>query len=124
MFTIICTLGLDAEDAALNRPALVLNPPEVTDIQALLAGRHMPTLAALLDPDGPPRRALGIWPILALRGELQTLLANIAARRLPDQLVLALTLQRLDTACITAQEFGLNIYVTLAQDEAIVTSNE
>ena len=116
MLTITCTLGLDAEDAALNRAALVLRPPEVEEIQTLLIGRHAPTLAALLDPDGPPRSALGIWPILALRGELQTLLAGIAARQLPDQLVLALTLQRLDTACGTAQEFGMNLYVPVEQE--------
>jgi hypothetical protein len=116
MLTITCTLGLDAEDAALNRPALVLRPPEVADARALLAGRQVPTLAALLDPDGPPRRALGIWPILALRGELQTILAGIAARQLPDQLLPALTLQRLDTACATAQEFGLNLYVSVERE--------
>ncbi len=116
MLTITCKLGLDAEDAGLNRPALVLRPPEVDDIQALLAERHAPTLTALLDPVGPPLRALGIWPILALRGELQPILASIAARQLPDQLVPALTLQRLDTACGTAQEFGMNLYVTVERE--------
>jgi len=54
MLTITCKRGLDAEDAALNRAALVLRPPEVEEIQALLVGRHAPTLAALLDPDDPP----------------------------------------------------------------------
>ena len=117
MLTLTCKLGLDAEDAALNRAALVLRPFEVEEIQALLVGRHAPTLAAVfLDPDGPPRRALGIWPSLTLRGELQTILASIAARLFPDQLVLALTLQRLDTVCGTAQEFGMNLYVTVEQD--------
>jgi hypothetical protein len=116
MLTITCTLGLDAEDAALNRPALVLRPPEVDDVRALLMDRYAPTLSALLDPAGPPRHALGIWPILALRGELQSILAGIAARQLPDQLVLALTLQRLDTACGTAQEFGMNLYVTVDRE--------
>jgi hypothetical protein len=116
MLTIICKLGLDAEDAALNRPALVLRPPEVDDLRAHLAGRQVPTLVAILDPDGPPLRALGIWPILALRGELQTILASIAARQLPDQLLPALTLQRLDTVCGTAQEFGLNLYVTVERE--------
>jgi hypothetical protein len=116
MLTITCKLGLDAEDAALNRPALVLRPPEVDDIQALLAGRHAPTLTTLLNPDDSPLRALGIWTILALRGELQTILSSIAARQLPDQLVPALTLQRLDIACCTAQEFGLNLYVTAERE--------
>src|SRR5262245_41403334 len=116
MLTVTFTLGLDAEDAALNRPALVLRPPEVADLQALLAGRQVPTLVALLDPEGPPRRALGIWPILAMRGELQSMLTSIAARQLPDQLILALTLQRIDTACGTAQEFGLNLYVTVERE--------
>ena len=116
MLTIICKLGLDAEDAALNRPALVLRPPEVDDLRALPAGRQVPILVAILDPDGPPLRALGIRPLLALRGELQTILASIPARQLPDQLVPALNLQRLDTVCGTAQEFGLNLYVTVERE--------
>lgn len=116
MLTLTCTLGLDAEDAALNRPVLVLRPPEVADLLPLLATRHTPTLAAILTPDGPPRRALGIRPILALRGELQAILHGIAARQLTDQLVLALTLQRLDTACATAQDLGLNLYATIDID--------
>jgi hypothetical protein len=41
---------------------------------------------------------------------------SIAARQLPDQLVLALALQRLDTACGTAQEFGFNLYATAEQE--------
>lgn len=116
MLTITCTLGLDAEDAALNRPALVLRPPEVADLHALLSERHAPTLATVIAADGPPLRPLGIWPILALRAELRALLAGIAARQLPGQLLLALTLQRLDTACATAQEFGLNLYVAADPD--------
>ena len=116
MLTLTLTLGLDAEDAALNRPALILRPPEVADILDLLVERPMPTLAALLAAEGSPRRALGIRPILALRGELQTLLASIAAHQLHDQLVLALTLQRLDTACGTAQEFGMNLYARIDQE--------
>ena len=116
MLIITCTLGLDAEDAMLNRPVLVLRPPEVADMLPLLAARHTPTLAAILATDGPPRRALGIRSILALRSELQTILHGIAARQLPDQLVLALTLQRLDIACATAQDLGLNLYVSVDQE--------
>lgn len=116
MLTLTIKLGLDAEDAALNRAALVLRPPEVDDLQALLAGRHAPTLATLLVPDGPALRPLGIWPILALRGEMQNILAGIAAQHLPGQLLPALTLQRLDTACATAQEFGMNLYVTVERE--------
>jgi len=113
MMTVSCRLGLDAEGAALNRAALVLRPLEVADVRAFMVGRQAPTLTMLLEPEGPAVRALGIWPMLALRGELQALLAGIAARQLPDQLVLALTLQRLDTVCGTAQEFGMNLYVTV-----------
>ena len=39
MLTLTLTLGLDAEDAALNRPALILRPPEVADILDLLVER-------------------------------------------------------------------------------------
>ena len=116
MLTITCTLGLDAEDAARNRPALILRPPEVADILALLAQRPLPTLVALLNADDLLRHAFGSRSLLALRGELQTLLASIAAHQLPDQLVLALTLQRFDVACGTAQEFGLNLYATIERE--------
>lgn len=116
MLTITCTLGLDAEDAALNRPVVVLRPSEVEELLAHPATRCAPTLAAVLAPDGPPRRTLGIGAILALRGELQTILHGIAARQLPDRLVLALALQRLDTACGTAQELGLNLYVSVERE--------
>jgi hypothetical protein len=48
-----------------------------------------------------------------LRAELGTALTAISASQLPDALIVALTLQRLDSACWTALELGLNLYVVV-----------
>ncbi|MFN8516541.1 MAG: hypothetical protein U0232_24830 [Thermomicrobiales bacterium] len=90
----------------------MLRPLEVADVQAFPVGRQTPTLTTLLEVGGPAVCA-GDLADAGVAGELQAPLAESRARQLPDQLVLALTLQRLDTVCGTAQEFGMNLYVTV-----------
>jgi hypothetical protein len=116
MPTIICTLGTDPADAALNRPALVLRPAEREEALPLAQQGTAPLLATLLGADGTRRRTFGASEFPALRAELQAALIAIDAARLPDRLILALTLQRLDTTCRTAQELGLNLYVRIEND--------
>ena len=113
MPVIFCTLGTDAEDAALNRPVLVLRAAEVAGARALLDPQVTPLALALLEA---AQSAFGASQLPALHTELQQALARIAATDLPDTLVPALALQRLATACATAQEFGLNLYIR-AEDE-------
>lgn len=113
MPTIICTLGTDPEDAALNRPVAVLGPPEYDALRAVAAGGRLPTLAPLLADDGAERRTFGMSELPTLRAELAATLAAISADRLAAALVAALTLQRLDSACWTALELGLNLYVAI-----------
>ena len=111
MLTITCTLGLDAEDAALNRPVVVLTPAETAELLPLLPARAMPLLEALIGTADGQRRAFGMSQLPALQGELRAALAEIAAVVLADRLIVALALQRLATACETALEFGMNLYV-------------
>ena len=113
MPALLCTLGADAEDATLNRPVLVLRAAEVAGAHALLDPQATPLALALLAAAQP---AFGASQLPTLRAELQQALASIAAADLPDTLVPALALQRLATACATAQEFGLNLYIR-AEDE-------
>jgi hypothetical protein len=113
MPTIICTLGTDPEDAALNRPVAVLSLPEVEALTAVAAADRLPTLAPLLADDGGDRRTFGMSELPTLRAELAATLAAISADRLPTALVAALTLQRLDSACWTALELGLNLYIII-----------
>jgi hypothetical protein len=117
MPTIICTLGTDPADAALNRPVLVLRPAEYDELRELAQGHQTSLLLTLLGPGGAHRRTFGASELPQMRAELHTALVAIEATRLPDRLILALTLQRLDTACQTAQELGLNLYVRVENDE-------
>lgn len=114
--TIVCTLGTDPADAALNRPVLVLRPAEAEDLAFLAHADTTPLLAAFLGAEGA-RRTFGMSELPRLRAELRAALGDIAAARLPDQLITALTLQRLDAACATALELGLNLYVLVEHDE-------
>jgi hypothetical protein len=113
MPTITCTLGTDHADAALNRPALVLRPAEVEELQPLAGAGAMPILSAFL---GAEQRSVGASQLAALRAELRAALVAIDAAQLPGRIVPALALQRLDTACWTAQELGLNLYVRVEED--------
>jgi hypothetical protein len=61
---------------------------------------------------------VGAGEFAELRAELRRLLSGVTAPRLPERLPLALSLQRLDTACATAQEFGLNLYLSVADDRS------
>ncbi len=115
MPTISLTFGQDAADAAATRPAVVLRPAEVAELLNLPAA-EAPRLGALLAAEGAGRRTLGAGQLPGLRLELRALLGAIAAAQLPGRLTLALALQRLDTACATAQEFGLNLYLTADAD--------
>ena len=116
MPTLISTLGTDPADAALNRPVLVLRPAEYDELRELAGERATPLLLALLGPGGAHRRTFGASELPGLRGEIHAALVAIDAARLPDRLVLALTLQRLATTCGTAQELGLNLYVRVEDD--------
>ena len=113
MPALLCILGTDAEDAALNRPVLMLHAAEVAGARALLDPQATALALALLEAAQP---AFGASQIPTLQAELQQALARIAAADLPNTLVPALALQRLATACATAQEFGLNLYIR-AEDE-------
>ena len=115
MPTICCTLGLDAADAVLNRPAVVLRPAETAALEVFAAARPMPLTRAALGAEGM-RRVFGMSELPALREELRAGLVAIEAAALPGQLVLALALQRLVTVCGTALEFGMNLYVRLADE--------
>jgi hypothetical protein len=115
MPTVDCTLGTDQADAALNRPVLVLRPEEVRLLRAPAVLSAAPRLAGLLGRDGAVR-VVGAGGLAELRAELRRLLSGVTAPRLPGQLPLALSLQRLDTAGATAQEFGLNLYLSVADD--------
>ena len=116
MPALICTLGYDPEDAALNRPVAVLGLPEYEALAALTAGGRVPLLAPLLAADAAPRRTFGHGELPTLRAELGTALAAIGAAQLPDSLITALTLQRLDSACWTALELGLNLYLVIERE--------
>lgn len=70
-------------------------------------------LGGLIAANGPVCRAAGAGQLPGLRRELRRLLGDMPAEELPDRLALALSLQRLDTACATAQEFGFTLYLTL-----------
>ncbi|MGN6362705.1 MAG: hypothetical protein ACTHMJ_16935 [Thermomicrobiales bacterium] len=113
MPALLCTLGTDAEDAALNRPVLVLRAAEVAGARALLDPQLAPLALTLLTAW---QAVFGASRLPTLRAELQQALARIAAADLPDTLVPALALQRLATTSATAQEFGLNLYIR-AEDE-------
>jgi hypothetical protein len=116
MPTLISTFGTDPADAALNRPVLVLRPVEYDELRELAQERETPLLLALLGSGGAHRRTFGASELPLLRAELHAALVAIDAARLPDRLILALTLQRLDTTCQTAQELGLNLYVRVEED--------
>ncbi len=118
MPTVRLTLGQDAADAVLNRPVVILRPAEVAALLALpaVSSGEARRLAAILAGDGPFPRALGAGQLSGLRLELRRLLEAIGAPQLPGQLPLAIALQRLDTACATAQEFGLNLYPAVDDD--------
>ena len=113
MPAILCTLGTDAEDAALNRPVLVLRAAEVAGARARLDRQVTPLALALL---ASGQSVFGASQLPALHAELQQALARIAAADLPNTLVPALALQRLATACATAQEFGLNLYIRAEEE--------
>lgn len=113
MPTILCTLGTDPADAALNRPALILQPAEYVELARQADTGATPTLALFLGAGAAaPRRTLGASQLPVLRAEIRAALRAIGAAQLPRRLLLALSLQRLDSLCDTAQELGLNIYVT------------
>lgn len=116
MPTIICTLGTDPEDAALNRPVAVLGLPEVEALAVVAADGRLPTFAPLLDAAGAGRQTFGMSQLPTLRAELAAALAAISAAHLPGSLVPALALQRLDSACWTALELGLNLYVVVERE--------
>mgnify|MGYP001133517726 CR=1 FL=1 len=116
MPTIICVLGTDPADAALNRPVVVLGPAEVEEALPLVRSDRLPLLATLLGADGTARRTFGASEFAPLRAELRAALVAIDAARLPARLVPALALQRVDAACRTAQELGLNLYVRVEED--------
>lgn len=118
MPTLICTLGTDPADAALNRPVLVLRPEEVAEVATQARAQAAPTVALLLGGDGATRRTFGMSQLPALRAELGAALAAIAAPQLSSRLIAALALQHLDAACTTALELGLNLYVVLEEDGA------
>jgi len=110
--TLLCTLGTDPMDAALNRPALVLHAPEYAEVVGAVRAEATPTLALFLGGAGAAsRRTFGASQFPALRADLQVALAGIAAAQLPTQLLVALSLQQLASLCDTAQELGFNIYV-------------
>ena len=113
MPTIICTLGTDHADAALNRPALVLRPAEVEEVLPFVRAGAMPILSAFLNAE---QRSMGASQLPALRAELRAALSAIDAPQLPGRIVPALALQRLDSACWTAQELGLNLYARVEED--------
>ncbi|HEY8599489.1 MAG TPA: hypothetical protein VIL85_13715 [Thermomicrobiales bacterium] len=113
MSTITCTLGTDPEDATLNRPVAILHQPEFEALLAVAAAGGLPTFASLLGVVGEERRTFGMSELPRLRAELGAALTAISASRLPDSLIMALTLQRLDSACWTALELGLNLYVVV-----------
>jgi hypothetical protein len=115
MPVISCRLGLDRADAALNRPVLVLRPPEVEELSAAVGNREVPLLRAFLR-GGAGESSVGASELPALRAEVRRLLAELSAADLPERLALALSLQRLATACGTALEFGFNLYVTMEED--------
>ena len=115
MPVITCRLGLDRADAALNRPVLVLRPPEVEELSAAVTGREAPLLGAFLG-GGAGESSFGASELPALRAEVRRLLDELSAARLPERLALALALQRLATACGTALEFGFNLYVRVEDD--------
>ncbi len=115
MPVISCRLGLDRADAALNRPVLVLRPPEVEELLAAVTGREAPRLASFLVA-GAGESSFGASVLPALRAEVRRLLDELSAARLPERLALALALHRLATACGTALEFGFNLYVAVEED--------
>ena len=117
MPTITCTLGTDPEDATLNRPVAVLHQPEYAALVAVTDDGGLPIFAPLLGVSGAERRTFGMSELPRLRAELGTALAAISASRLPESLIIALTLQRLDSACWTALELGLNLYVVVEVGE-------
>ncbi len=117
MPTITCTLGTDPEDATLNRPVALLHQPEYEALLTVVRDGGLPTFALLLGAAGDERRTFGMSELPRLRAELGAALAAISASRLPDALIVALTLQRLDSACWTALELGLNLYVVVEVDE-------
>lgn len=116
MPAIICTLGTDPEDAALNRPVAVLSLPEYEALAAIAADGRLPTFAPLLGDATATRQTFGMSQLPTLRAELAAALAAISAAQLPGSLVPALTLQRLDSACWTALELGLNLYVVIERE--------
>ncbi len=113
---IVCTLGTDPADATLNRPVLVLRSEEGDELARLAAASPTPTLAVLLGGDGAARHTFGMSQLPTLRAELRAALFTIDAAQLSARLVTALALQRLDTACATALELGLNLYVLVEED--------
>jgi hypothetical protein len=113
MPAILCTLGTDAADAALNRPVAVLRAAEVASARTLLDPQLAPLALTLLAAGQP---AFGASQLPALGAELRQALAGIAAADLPVTLAPALALQRLVTACATAQEFGLNLYIRAEEE--------
>lgn len=113
MTLVRCTLGADRADALLNRPVLVLRAEEVAELLAPDIAPAAPRLRGLLDAQDTVTQVVGVGGLPALRAELFGLLDSLAAARLPERIALALALQRLDTACATAQEFGLNLYVAV-----------
>ena len=116
MSTITCTLGTDPEDATLNRPVAILHQPEYVALLAVVRDGGLPTFAPLLGVAGEERRTFGMSELPRLRAELGAVLTGISASQLPATLIVALTLQRLDSACWTALELGLNLYVVVERE--------
>ena len=85
MPVITCRLGLDRADAALNRPVLVLRPPEVEELSAAVGDREVPLLRAFLR-GGAGESSLGASELPALRAEVRRLLDELSAAHLPERL--------------------------------------
>lgn len=112
--TVQCRLGQDAGDAAATRPALELTAADYATLLRSAALDTAPQVARLLGGESAAGiRVAGAGQLPAIRAELRRLLDGIAATRLPDDLLLAIVLQRLDNVCATALEFGLNLYCAI-----------
>lgn len=109
MPVVTCTFGLDREDAARSRPALVPRPEQLAELDAPWLRDAAPELAAALRRDGAVAVSIGAGRLPALRDELRRALEAVRATELPAWLIAAPALQRLATVRATAQEYGFNL---------------